>query len=66
MKAGESSCLTRPQQCNRILCCFLMQDLCTICTDFIISELWTSNFLAYQVPDACVGCISFVDPISLN
>ncbi|XP_050216271.1 uncharacterized protein LOC126667358 [Mercurialis annua] len=26
-----------------------LQDLCTICTDFIISELWTSNFLAYQV-----------------
>ncbi|KAJ9700022.1 hypothetical protein PVL29_005721 [Vitis rotundifolia] len=26
-----------------------MQDLCAICTDFIISELWTSNFLAYQV-----------------
>ena len=25
------------------------QDLCAICTDFIISELWTSNFLAYQV-----------------
>lgn len=29
-----------------------MQDLCAICTDFIISELWTSNFLAYQVQDA--------------
>lgn len=28
---------------------FSMQDLCAICTDFIISELWTSNFLAYQV-----------------
>lgn len=28
---------------------FWMQDLCAICTDFIISELWTSNFLAYQV-----------------
>ncbi|XP_052190267.1 uncharacterized protein LOC127799976 isoform X2 [Diospyros lotus] len=26
-----------------------LQDLCTICTDFIISELWTSNFLAYQI-----------------
>ncbi|BAT77128.1 uncharacterized protein HKW66_Vig0020570 [Vigna angularis] len=26
-----------------------LQDLCGICTDFIISELWTSNFLAYQV-----------------
>lgn len=26
-----------------------IQDLCAICTDFIISELWTSNFLAYQV-----------------
>ncbi|KAM7278217.1 hypothetical protein ACFE04_005351 [Oxalis oulophora] len=25
-----------------------LQDLCAICTDFIISELWTSNFLAYQ------------------
>lgn len=25
------------------------QDLCAICTDFIISELSTSNFLAYQV-----------------
>ncbi|KAM7485086.1 hypothetical protein LguiA_001095 [Lonicera macranthoides] len=28
---------------------FDLQDLCAICTDFIISELWTSNFLAYQV-----------------
>ncbi|KAF2310959.1 hypothetical protein GH714_018786 [Hevea brasiliensis] len=28
---------------------FSVQDLCAICTDFIISELWTSNFLAYQV-----------------
>ncbi|OIT04975.1 PREDICTED: uncharacterized protein LOC109223779 [Nicotiana attenuata] len=26
-----------------------LQDLCAICTDFIISELWTSNFLTYQV-----------------
>ncbi|CAA6662051.1 unnamed protein product [Spirodela intermedia] len=26
-----------------------LQDLCGICTDFIISELWTSNFLAYQI-----------------
>ncbi|KAF3456223.1 hypothetical protein FNV43_RR00873 [Rhamnella rubrinervis] len=26
-----------------------LQDLCAICTDFIISELWTSNFLVYQV-----------------
>lgn len=26
-----------------------LQDLCAICTDFIISELWCSNFLAYQV-----------------
>uniref|UniRef100_A0A2N9IC50 BTB domain-containing protein n=1 Tax=Fagus sylvatica TaxID=28930 RepID=A0A2N9IC50_FAGSY len=26
-----------------------LQDLCAICTDFIISELWMSNFLAYQV-----------------
>lgn len=26
-----------------------LQDLCARCTDFIISELWTSNFLAYQV-----------------
>ncbi|KAH0935052.1 hypothetical protein HID58_012169 [Brassica napus] len=26
-----------------------LQDLCAICTDFIISELRTSNFLAYQV-----------------
>ncbi|KAG5555055.1 hypothetical protein RHGRI_012554 [Rhododendron griersonianum] len=26
-----------------------LQDLCAICTDFIISELWTSNFLAYQI-----------------
>ncbi|KAJ8766464.1 hypothetical protein K2173_022523 [Erythroxylum novogranatense] len=26
-----------------------LQDLCAICTDFIISELWASNFLAYQV-----------------
>ncbi|KAL9250794.1 Germ cell-less protein-like 1-like protein [Drosera capensis] len=25
-----------------------LQDLCAICTDFIISELWSSNFLAYQ------------------
>lgn len=28
---------------------FDLQDLCVICTDFIISELCTSNFLAYQV-----------------
>ncbi|KMS96007.1 hypothetical protein BVRB_003000 [Beta vulgaris subsp. vulgaris] len=26
-----------------------LQELCAICTDFIIAELWTSNFLAYQV-----------------
>ncbi|KAK1417850.1 hypothetical protein QVD17_26984 [Tagetes erecta] len=26
-----------------------LQDLCSICTDFIISELWTTNFLEYQV-----------------
>ncbi|XP_057546713.1 uncharacterized protein LOC130825480 isoform X2 [Amaranthus tricolor] len=26
-----------------------LQELCAICTDFIINELWTSNFLAYQV-----------------
>lgn len=26
-----------------------LEDLCTLCTDFIISELWTSNFLAYQI-----------------
>ncbi|XP_076892707.1 uncharacterized protein LOC143544495 [Bidens hawaiensis] len=26
-----------------------LQDLCEICTDFIISELWTTNFLEYQV-----------------
>ncbi|XP_031486007.1 uncharacterized protein LOC116254632 [Nymphaea colorata] len=26
-----------------------LQDLCAICTDFIISELWTTNFLSYQV-----------------
>ncbi|XP_071937789.1 uncharacterized protein [Coffea arabica] len=26
-----------------------LQDLCAFCTDFIVSELWTSNFLAYQV-----------------
>lgn len=26
-----------------------MQDLCAICTDFIVSELWTTNFLSYQV-----------------
>lgn len=26
-----------------------LQDLCAICTDFIISDLWTSNFLTYQV-----------------
>lgn len=32
----------------------LLQDLCAICTDFIISELWTSNFLAYQVKNALV------------
>lgn len=30
-------------------CYSSMQDLCAICTDFIISELWTSNFLVYQV-----------------
>lgn len=32
---------------------FFMQDLCAICTDFIISDLWTSNFLTYQVPNCC-------------
>ncbi|XP_011090975.1 uncharacterized protein LOC105171524 [Sesamum indicum] len=26
-----------------------LQDLCEICTDFIIAELWSSNFLTYQV-----------------
>lgn len=26
-----------------------LQDLCAICTDFITSRLWTSNFLEYQV-----------------
>ncbi|KAI8003185.1 Kelch-like protein 3 [Camellia lanceoleosa] len=26
-----------------------LQDLCAICTDFIISELWSSNFLEYQI-----------------
>ncbi|KAH6808703.1 BTB/POZ domain-containing protein [Perilla frutescens var. frutescens] len=26
-----------------------LQDLCAICTDFIIAELWSSNFLTYQV-----------------
>ncbi|KAK9065606.1 hypothetical protein SSX86_015007 [Deinandra increscens subsp. villosa] len=26
-----------------------LQDLCAICTDYIISELWTTNFLEYQV-----------------
>ncbi|KAG8369949.1 hypothetical protein BUALT_Bualt14G0066400 [Buddleja alternifolia] len=26
-----------------------LQDLCAICTDFIVAELWSSNFLAYQV-----------------
>ncbi|XP_057850952.1 uncharacterized protein LOC131061329 isoform X1 [Cryptomeria japonica] len=25
-----------------------LQDLCTICTDFIISDIWSSNFLVYQ------------------
>ncbi|XP_024545188.1 uncharacterized protein LOC112351462 [Selaginella moellendorffii] len=25
-----------------------LQDLCAFCTDFIISELWTENFLSYQ------------------
>ncbi|CAM6020629.1 unnamed protein product [Sphagnum balticum] len=25
-----------------------LQDLCALCTNFIISELWTENFLAYQ------------------
>lgn len=25
-----------------------LQDLCAICTDFIISEIWSSNFLVYQ------------------
>lgn len=34
-----------------------MQDLCAICTDFIISELWMSNFLAYQVRDACIASV---------
>ena len=27
----------------------VFQDLCSLCTNFIISELWTENFLAYQV-----------------
>nr|CAB3475343.1 unnamed protein product [Digitaria exilis] len=31
-----------------------LQDLCTICTDFIISELWTSNFLQYQASNYCL------------
>ncbi|KAG6431186.1 hypothetical protein SASPL_109263 [Salvia splendens] len=26
-----------------------LQDLCAICTDFIIAELWSTNFLTYQV-----------------
>ncbi|KAL7144461.1 hypothetical protein ABFS83_07G013500 [Erythranthe nasuta] len=26
-----------------------LQDLCAICTDFIVAELWSSNFLTYQV-----------------
>uniref|UniRef100_A0A7N0T215 BTB domain-containing protein n=1 Tax=Kalanchoe fedtschenkoi TaxID=63787 RepID=A0A7N0T215_KALFE len=26
-----------------------LQDLCALCTEFIVSELWTSNFLAYQI-----------------
>ncbi|CAM8893506.1 unnamed protein product [Rhodiola kirilowii] len=26
-----------------------LQDLCAICTEFIVSELWTENFLAYQI-----------------
>lgn len=26
-----------------------LQDLCTICTDFIIADLWSTNFLTYQV-----------------
>ncbi|GER33340.1 BTB/POZ domain-containing protein [Striga asiatica] len=26
-----------------------LQDLCAICTDFIIAELWSSNFLTFQV-----------------
>ncbi|PIM97602.1 hypothetical protein CDL12_29929 [Handroanthus impetiginosus] len=26
-----------------------LQDLCGICTDFIIADLWSSNFLTYQV-----------------
>ncbi|KAG0576153.1 hypothetical protein KC19_5G059100 [Ceratodon purpureus] len=25
-----------------------LQDLCSLCTNFIISQLWTENFLAYQ------------------
>ncbi|KAH9317087.1 hypothetical protein KI387_018856 [Taxus chinensis] len=25
-----------------------LQDLCVICTDFIISDIWSSNFLVYQ------------------
>ncbi|KAL6532475.1 hypothetical protein OROGR_014445 [Orobanche gracilis] len=26
-----------------------LQDLCAICTDFIVAALWSSNFLTYQV-----------------
>lgn len=68
MKAGESSCLMCPRRCNSFLFGVIVQDLCAICTDFIIAELWTSNFLAYQVPDSCVGLrfISFVDPMLLH
>lgn len=46
---------------------FCMQDLCAICTDFIISELWTSNFLAYQVQDAYIASlyITYMPPVSM-
>lgn len=48
------------------LAILLMQDLCAICTDFIISELWTSNFLAYQVQNSCAAslCLVHMLPIS--
>ena len=50
--------------CHCLILKLIMQDLCAICTDFIIAELWTSNFLAYQVWGAllsvCLPTLIFI------
>lgn len=45
---------------------YFLQDLCAICTDFIISELRTSNFLAYQVSEISVIYIFSTSLVSVN